>query len=511
MPIPSSIADVGQGLEARGLADLGRGVTDLGLAMLEIEQRDRNNDDNLAAAGASIERQSASNQWKQTKEDFATEPEKWVELGDRIVEESLITSSQFTYHSDQTTAQQNLIEEAWQNNFRAEAKLQATDAKSKKAVAVTGATYSNDIATGQTTQLSEPALDSALQNEFGDDLWVEQKKRITTDALKERVAVLTREGRYGEAATLTSDIPDIKETERNSILGGIGRAEKQSLIANKTRGENQFNSEASKVEPDWLTRYRDGDVNLSEEIAKWTSGSVDPEIIRKEVDLKEEWLKKLDSKANENKTSEIYGAWVSKVDQDPTSPVGDKTLEQAIYAQVGPNPKTDLSIAEAEHLVTKLEGNIKAENIQDKANHDNAQKFLKVQFNAGLFSKANKSKTKERYNGMALQLTQFSNSNPEATVKQWEDATKSIKEANKKPFPFSSLLNLIPLAQVLKAKNIKSQIDTARDNALRDVSKNVPDATSFKVGDTQSSKDGTTYIMITKGKTPAEDVWQPIQ
>ena len=320
---------------------------------------------------------------------------------------------------------------------------------------------------------------------------------------KTKISVFKNLGKFEEAKELASTTKAFTPQDREATLNSIDRA----MRASKTRNEKLFDESAAKVEPNWLQRLRAGDPTLEDDVEDWVYGGNDPEMLRKQVDLKEEWLKKLDSKVLTDKTSDIYTAWVAKVDLSPTTPVGKKTLREAIYAQVGPDRTKDLSIKEAEHLVTKLEGNLSNINTRSNSLHSRYQKLLTGQFNSRLFGKPKKTGSARRtYNEISLQLTQFANENPTATDKEWKEMFASSIEKDKKPFfLIRALQGASPLFGIV------TKFQERRDDTIKDIPESAPEITSFKVGDTQPTADGTVYIMIKKGPTPAEDVWQRTQ
>lgn len=517
--IPSDIADTGQELEARGLGDLGAGIGAVGGVLLEIEIRKIQANDIEQSVKASAGRQKIKDDQNQFELDnkFSTEfwdaarEARWSQFDDDF--------GKLTF-SEQARTKQDLIHAAEKQHDIAVGKLRTSGVTVDNSITSSGAAYITSASVGA---LDAPEL--RLQHKEALSL----KHTPTTveillreadfEVEKNKIANLISVGGFEEAKELAKSTKAFTPQEREATLSSINRAQR----ANKTQNENLFNESAAKVEPGWLQRLRDGDLTLEGEIENWTYGGTDPEMLRKQVDLQEEWLKKLDSKVMTDQTSDIYTAWVAKVDLAPTTPVGDKPLREAIYAQVGPDRTKNLSIKEAEHLVTKLEGNLSNINTINQSFHTRYQRLLTGQFNTGMFGKPKKTgNARETYNRMALQLTQFSNENQTASNKEWKEMFDSLSEQEQEPgfllrtlstarkrgetFPLPGTFGFLP-----NPFQISSFISDVRDSKFKEIPDSAPDVSSFKVGDTQATADGSVYIMIKKGATPAEDVWQLTQ
>lgn len=507
--IPSTIIDTSAGIEAQGLSALASGVSDLAQAMSQIKIRENNADDLLAADNVAASIQRTKDNIEQDKID-SPDPKTWGAIADARWSSAFDAVSLQTFHDSDTKDRAFLQFAAEQNHNKATTRLKASAASAKIAVKATRDTLVKAIARGDDVEQEILLHQEALKNVLGDDDLVRIAMEGTvSEGAVSRIATLVGSGQFDaarELAETTSAFDDDPE-KRNAAITSINRAAR----ANKTRNEELFDVEAAKIEPNWLQRYRQGDPTLDAEILSWTSGVTDPEIIRKQVDFKEEWLKKLDSKPNKNKTSEVYSAWAAKVDLSPNDLVGGIPLRQAIYAQVGPDPSKDLSITEAESLVTKLEGNLSGQNTISNSLHSNAQKTLSAEFKAGFMGNPDRRGTKEKFNKQALKITQFANDNPTASAKDWKEAIASIKAETKEPFSFSRLLSgILPRTEEAVREGF-GRIGKQRDETFKAIPAQAPSVTSFKVGDTQPDRSGQQFIMIKKGATPVEDVWQPIQ
>jgi hypothetical protein len=517
-PVPFDIADTGQGLEARALGQVGQAITGIGETLFTIEREKQVARDDAAVANAVAgENRLVFDEVSRINrtvfgsvDDIKRERER---LSTVISDNRDLVTQGMSDDAKQRFANRSVLSESARlGQFENALFRKEIDLGKSQASLNLGQNYEAFFSDATSVSQKEDALESIEETKKGFARYFDAGE---LESLEERtkISALKNLGKYEQAKDVAMKTKAFTPQDREAVLASIERAQK----AGKTRNQELFDTAASKVEPNWLQRYRDGDPTLEDDIERWTYGGNDPEMIRKQVDLKEEWFKKLDSLPVKDRTSNIYAAWAAKVDLDPTAQVDGKSLREAIYAQVGPNREVNLSIKEAEALVTKLEGNLSGQNTADKANHSKFQGLLTAQWKAGLFGKPDKNKTKETYNKLALQLTEFSINNPQASGREWQDTFDAIRDDNAEPFPFSRLLSgvfeaaEIVVPGVTITRGVFDKLTQARNDTLAAIPTQAPKITSFKVGDTQAAPDGTQYIMIKKGNTPAEDEWLPIQ
>lgn len=263
--IPSDIADVGQGIEARGLELLGRSITDIGDLLFELSERERKADDLLASDSAGIARQAAADGYLQFKEDNK-DPKLWGEAAKRFRDDADAAFEKLKFFDPQRKEREQLRHIAEMNHFEAIAQLQVTDTKSKIAVTATTDSFVSAFANNSSDLAAkEMDLDEALLNEFGEELALVRKKEILALAQKQQVeiaisnihAALEAEN-FGIARDLAKN-PIIPEPKQTSLRATIKTAENAKDTAIKEARKQLIDTTTS----DTIREYFAGEITVA--------------------------------------------------------------------------------------------------------------------------------------------------------------------------------------------------------------------------------------------------------
>ncbi|MCK5017547.1 MAG: hypothetical protein KAS32_10810 [Candidatus Peribacteraceae bacterium] len=231
VPIPFDITDVGQGLEAEGLATLGKGIGGLAQALGEITIRKNKADDLLSSDNVLVAAQSAKDKFAQFKED-SPDPKTWAEGSTAIWKEALTAANTQQFH-DKNIGERTLLRfKAEQEHGLAIANIEASDATTKIAVRATGNTLIKAIASGIDTKIEEAAHREALKNEFGDNDLVDiAMAKTLAGGEKQRISTLVGLGDFAGARELTTKTRGLTPPERIAQINFIDNAEQRAKKA----------------------------------------------------------------------------------------------------------------------------------------------------------------------------------------------------------------------------------------------------------------------------------------
>lgn len=227
VPIPSSIIDTSAGIEASGLTALGRGVGQLGSILDELKTREDRNEDIIAAAEIGRLQNSAENVYRQMVFDNKDKPEVWATNAESIATGTDTRIKEIKFNDKTAGAKADLVNATWREGFLVNAQLKATAAKGQKAVQLTGFNFIRDFSLqNDNLAISEPALDAALINQYGEELAVIHKAKYLEQAAEARIGVLINNNQYAEARELVPQLK-IEASEKNALNTLINTEEKR--------------------------------------------------------------------------------------------------------------------------------------------------------------------------------------------------------------------------------------------------------------------------------------------
>jgi hypothetical protein len=281
--------------------------------------------------------------------------------------------------------------------------------------------------------------------------------------------------------------PDDKDIDRLSDAARI------EISQRGTRDEAILTKSAAEVEPDWLTRWISGTLTQQEVLA-WKPPITDPKSIREWNDIQEEWIRKIGQTAGKGNG---WAAVMQDIDLNPK-----EWTPSRIYAQ---SPKL-ITPEDASKMVSHWRTLTEGKNTGSTSLHTRYQSILTSQAKIGIFGKDfgkdtdDGRETTNKVNDISRQLTQFMINSPQASTDDWKkfNDTTTIKKKEQPTLGlFKRLSPILTTIEIFKLRGKLKQLEKAKASIQQ-----------IGVGREVVDKSGFTWVLIRKGKTPAEDVWR---
>ncbi len=314
-----------------------------------------------------------------------------------------------------------------------------------------------------------------------------EKLRIEDEINKVHGAIelASTTGDFGIPKELAKN-PIIPETKQASLRTAISAAEKARENNSKKQSELELDRSAAQVEPDWLERLRAGTLTEAGILA-WEPDLTHPDSIREAVDIKEEWLKKLSRPIG---TSSGYSKLIKDIDLRPQD-----FKASDIYAMVKPGPD-GITALEAPKLVDRLERNKNPGNSFNRSLHSRYQSILTSQFKNDIIDVGGKKANVNKQNEMALALTEFANTHPDADEKDFASFYEGLTRSETGRFDFFDLVTTVsPALTVFNL--VRGGTSRQRDESLINLNPTPETSkgkTKLKVGDTVE-RNGITFVV----------------
>lgn len=257
--VPQDIADVGQGLEARALGQIGRGLGDIGNVLLEIELRDRQAADlkqGSVDAAARADNKLRIEEWKNNN----PLDEHTLENFQKVWDESS-TFDESMYENKTAQARARIINDAERTQFTRSQAISAADTRIRDTILSTHDTYILEPNEGNRNAY-EDALKLMHTGDRAETLLVSADAEITENQKNDRVNVAAAAGFGAWQATVTQDSPDGNLTAGLNVIAAsdIPEGDKQEAeselktrvtnrrLENKLQTENAAKQEINRIQ-----------------------------------------------------------------------------------------------------------------------------------------------------------------------------------------------------------------------------------------------------------------------
>ncbi len=496
VPLDISKAYVQGSAVGEGMASAGAGLSNLGGSLAKIVGANQSALDQTAAANTKSIMKEADLEYEQFKVDNP-DPKTWAEGRDSINKRAAEKAGLESWGTKRGQQLATSGMTKWGNLSKDIATLDITKRNLAIAAEATKNQYIQDP-TPENLKEYKQAVEAIIPPEFVDDTVKELERAGTIKQIQDEI-VLDPEG---AKADLEAELESRKGKEpKDAVLSNTdisdlisdARREKSQL---ETRDAKLLNESAAEVEPGWNEKWANGTLSKAEILA-WKPALTDPDAIRKHVDIQQEWINKIGKKDGKGPgyTEVIRGIDLETDRWNPTK----------IWAQV----PSKITGEQAPMLVKHWESKQSGTNSNATAFHTRFQSTLTSEEIAGFYGRKGKKKTENKVNDISQKLTKFKTENPDATFDQWKQYYNDITQGEKSS---GGLIRRL-LVNTLKVSSgiVRLQTDPFSAVSLKGLKPepgvNIPELGMFNEGDSQVDKDGVTWVLVKKGKTPAEDEW----
>ncbi len=329
--IPSDIADVGGGLEAQALGEIGQGIGQIGKVLFELETRKIDANDIEQSVMASTIRQKAKDDQTKFEAENQFSTEFWDTNRKTLWEQADTQIGELSF-SDKVKEKQNLIHAAEKQHDLTIGQVRTTGISIENAITSSGAAY---IASGSVDALDAPELrdqyKEALELEHTPSAVELMLKEADLEVEKNRIANLVRAGEFAEATELASTTKafDDDPEKRNALLKSI--ESEQNRVKRKT--QDIKHSQQMVVNEDFTNRIFTQDLS-PDEVAESNLDEKPPAGIGGLGQLtKKQWLRYVEGASDPPPKTSEPDAYVSTTDA-VFDFIGNKKTKEATFRAI---------------------------------------------------------------------------------------------------------------------------------------------------------------------------------
>ena len=265
--IPTSLADVGQGIEAQGLANIGRGISGLGITLGELARRKQVAEDSLAVNTAKESRELANAEMRQFMVD-SPNPATWIKGRNEINARHIQRFDELEM-SDRARALQDVEEKGFLEKTAISAEIDATVQTINDSIVVSEKNLLSIIANDDGSAESEVAIDNqkavyrqSLEGKYADDVANVILENTIATGLEERAKRAVEDIK----PALIEAIETADKEEGIKTLDLATDRLVESGILTKAEG-----AQANKVLGDWIDNFVAGRFKQAKDAVKLTT------------------------------------------------------------------------------------------------------------------------------------------------------------------------------------------------------------------------------------------------
>ena len=267
--IPSDVGNVGQGLEARALGDIGKGVSDVANVFHELKVRENTATDLTQTAR---DQQSLSDTFNQIEIDANKNK---VPIKDRTPEwYNGQISERFTQNPDTYGTAKGFEASQIDRDFEIDSFISGITLKNTQTQIKVAVSTTRDVALNNPNEANVAAYKKALEQEDDEDVVIQKMAvfQVEADKLRDKTALENIRRRAVEQPVLTTEFIDaeIKHREKNQPvnfpfvssedLNSAKQLAKSTIVSTKNASQEKFDVSVGEATTDVTTRMTQNDI-----------------------------------------------------------------------------------------------------------------------------------------------------------------------------------------------------------------------------------------------------------